>query len=237
MTSLTQIANLGGGNPTVEASTGGAQDLVSSQQFLELLVAQIQNQNPLEPLDGTEYVTQLAEFAGLEQLTQVNDGIDVLGGGIGAQISQNYVGMLGRDVTFTGNDVILDADGQTEIVYALQDTAADLTLTLFDENDLAVGTIGNAPREAGLQTFAWDGTVDQNGETVTLSPGSYTFRMSAQDADGETVEGQTFGSGRVTGVTYENNGQPELIIGDRRLSPAQVIKVVESSDATEGNQP
>ncbi|MEL6185887.1 MAG: flagellar hook capping FlgD N-terminal domain-containing protein [Myxococcota bacterium] len=235
MTSLTDIANLGGGNPSVGSVTSGTEELVNSQQFLELLVAQIQNQNPLEPLDGTEYVTQLAEFANLEQITQVNDGIDVLGGGIGAQISQAYINMLGRDVTFTGNDVILDADGRTEIVYALQDTASDLTLTLFDENELPVGQVTGAPRAAGLNTFDWDGTVQQNGETIVLEPGSYTFRLSAQDAAGETVTGQTFGSGRVTGVTYENGGQPELIIGDRRLSPAQVIKVVEPTGDREGN--
>lgn len=229
MTSLTEFASLGAstaaGNPS-SAPTGASQDLVSSQQFLELLVAQIQNQNPLEPLDGTEYVTQLAEFAGLEQLTQVNSGIGSLGQGIGAQITQDMVQMLGTEVTYPGNEVVLDADG-VDLTYGLAGPASDLAVTVKDENGIVVGTIESAPREAGINTFRWDGTVNFRGRDLQLRPGNYSFELAATDTGENPVVTQTFSSGRVTGVTYERN-QPELMLGEKRIAPGTIIKVVEA---------
>lgn len=235
MTSLTEFASLGVNGTTASANApAGSQELVSSQQFLELLVAQIQNQNPLEPLDGTEYVTQLAEFAGLEQLTQVNSGIGELGQGIGAQITQDYVQMLGTEVTYPGNDIILDSGG-VDITYALQAPANDLNVLVRDQNGLEVGTIESMPRAGGVNVFRWDGTVTYRGESVQLDPGNYTYSLVASDADEQPVATQTFSSGRVTGITYENS-LPELMLGDTRIVPGDVIKVVESrSTSSEGN--
>lgn len=222
MTSIGDVGALGGSTITSGAAIEDP-ELVSSTQFLELLVAQLENQNPLEPLEGTQFVTQLAEFANLEQLTSMNAGLDAVNAGQAGLLSQQSIQMLGREVTFPGNTVALPEDDSVELNYQLNGAAPDLVIEVFDENGLKRGEILRAPRDAGLNTFTWDGrVVTPDGET-TLDAGSYRFTVSASDG-ASSIPAQTFGSGRVTGITYEN-GFPELMLGDQRIVPADVLKV------------
>ena len=221
MTSLTEVGALGGSQNL--ATTPESNELVSSTQFLELLIAQIENQNPLEPLEGTEFVTQLAEFANLEQLTAMNDGLDAVNAGQAGLLSQQAIHMLGHEVTFPGNEVALPEDGSVDLNYQLNASAPDLVIEVFDANGLKQGEILQASRNAGLNVHSWDGqVVGANGET-TLEPGTYRFEVAAQDGT-NGIPVQTFGSGQVTGITYEN-GYPELLLGDQRILPSQVLKV------------
>jgi flagellar basal-body rod modification protein FlgD len=228
MTSLTELGALGGvptANENRANALSGSQDLVSSTQFLELLVAQMQNQNPFEPLEGTQFVTQLAQFASLEQLTGVNEGLDSVNRGQAGLLNQQSVQMLGRKVTFPGREVVLPEDGSVGLKYRLNAAAPDLTISVFDEFGVKRGEISGGPRAAGFNDFEWDGTVMQGGEEVALPPGTYAFEVAATDGT-EDIPAQTFGSGRVTGITYEN-GQPELMLGEKRILPGQVLEIVD----------
>ncbi len=218
---LNTIGGLG-----TEAQNGAAQapgKLVSSTQFLELLVAQIQNQNPLKPLEGTEFVTQLAEFAGLEQLSAVNQGLDAVNAGQAALLSQQTLGMLGQQVSYPGDSVELSSEGSTELSYRLDGTATDLTIVVTDESGTPLGEIRRASRQGGLNRHPWTGEVEGPDGPITLAPGRYRFEVNASDG-GTAVGSETFSSGRVTGITYER-GYPELMLENRRLSPADVIAV------------
>lgn len=222
MTNVQDIGALGG--PTLTGgSAAGRPDLVSSNEFLELLVAQIQNQNPMQPLDGTEWVTQLAEFASLEQLTHVNEGLDAVNAGQAGLLSQQAIQLLGREVTFPGNEVVLPEGGPVELNYQLNSAAPDLLIEVYDEDGIKRGEIPDGPRAAGFNALSWDGTVTTPQGEVTLPAGSYRFQVSATDGS-QTIPARTFGSGRVTGITYEN-GYPELLLGDSRIVPGQVLKV------------
>lgn len=227
MTSLNGLGAIGSEQTSLNGANNSptSQELVSSQQFLQLLVAQLQNQNPLEPMEGTEYVTQLAEFANLEQLTQVNDGITAVNAGQAYQLSQDSIQMLGRTITYDGNEVVLPEDGEVELNYQLNGAAGDLTISVYDDTGIQVGTVTNAPRSAGLNTFSWDGTVTTEDGESTLSGGEYRFEVRALDGD-QPVASRTYGSGRVTGVTFLN-GAVELILGDKVVLPNQVLKVTE----------
>ena len=211
--------------PSSQNALTGSSELVSSTQFLELLVAQLENQNPFEPQEGTEFVSQLAEFASLEQLTSVNQGLETVNEGQAGLLNQQSVQMLGREVTFPGNEVVLPDEGGVDLNYRLNAAAPDLTISVFDEFGVERGEIRRAPRVAGFNVHAWDGTVQNGDEQITLPPGSYRFEVSA--AEGRTpIPVQTFGSGRVTGITYEN-GFPELLLGDERIVPGQVLKILD----------
>ena len=224
---MTSIADFGAIAPPTAPSASPpspAEELVSADEFLTLLVAQLEHQNPLEPLDGTDYVSQLAEFASLEQLTQVNSGIGDVNNGQAGLLSQNSVLMLDREVTYPGNEITLNTASDVEFNYILNSAAGDLTLSVFNANGVKLGEVQNAPRQAGLNTFKWDGSiVGTDGNTTVLPEGQYTFEVSALDGS-SPVSVQTFSSGRVTGVTYEN-GFPELMLGDKRVVPGLILKV------------
>lgn len=225
---MTSLTSLGALDPSIAAQTGAVpttDELVNTQQFLQLLVAQLENQNPLEPLDGTDYVSQLAEFASLEQLTQVNTGLGDINTGQAGLLSQNSLMMLDRVITYPGNEVALPEEEFVELNYQLNGSAGDLVISVFDESGLQVGQIVDAPRIAGFNSYRWDGRVLRNGEEETVPAGSYTFTISAFDGS-NPVPTQTFGSGRVTGVTYES-GFPELLLGDTKIVPGEVLKVAD----------
>lgn len=224
MTSLGSIPTFG--NTTAQQTASAASnELVSADQFMQLLVAQLENQNPFEPQEGTEFVAQLAQFANLEQMTQMNEGLDYIALGQVGLLSQQTVMMLGKDVTYAGNSVSLDADGTT-IMYNLNASATDMQLTVYDDAGVAMGTAQHAPRNAGMNTFEWDGTVrDAEGNVVQLEPGDYTYAINASDGESSIVS-TTYSTGRVSGVTYDND-YAQLMVGGKRILPEDVIRVTE----------
>ncbi len=206
---------------------------VQQTQFLELLVAQMQNQNPLEPMEGTEYMTQLAQFSSLEQLTQVNQGLGVIAEGQAGMISGQAVDLIGKDVTYSGNALVLGEDQSVDITYQLNSAAEDLTITVYDQNGVRMGTVPHGPRAAGMNRHTWDGTVvTANGDEQRVPAGTYTYELEAtRTVDGREapVTSITYGAARVTGVTYEN-GYPELMLGDTgRIVPGDVLKIAENN--------
>ena len=198
---------------------------VSSTQFLELLVAQLQNQNPLEPMEGTEFVTQLAEFANLEQLTLVNSGIDNFANGQAHMSSNQTIDLVGRTVSYPGNNVTLLEGESVNVQYGLNSSAGNLAIAVIDQDGIRRGFIGDAPRKAGDNEFQWNGTVLDQGKTKRLPEGTYQFVYSAFDGT-EAVPVMPYSVGKVTGISFKNN-RPELIIGDQTISPNQINRVTE----------
>lgn len=225
MTSLSEFGAISAATPQSGANASGTQELVSSSQFLDLLVAQIQNQNPLEPLDGTEYVTQLAEFANLEQMTLMNEGIDGVNQGQAVMLARQDMILLGRQVTYPGNEVVLPEEGAIGISYSVNSPAENLVIEVLDENGVKLGEINSAPRGAGFNTHSWDGTIETDGGDTKLDPGRYFFNVIASNG-GTAVASQTYSTGRVTGITYERN-VPQLIVGDERINSGNIIRVTD----------
>lgn len=223
---MSSIAELGG-IPTQPTTTQGQQDpnqLVSSTQFLELLVAQIENQNPLEPLDGTEWATQLAEFANLEQLTQVNSGIKTVDSGIAAQISQQALQYIDRQVTYEGDTVVLGDDGSADLTYSLGGSADEMVIRVYDKAGFEVGQVVDAPRAAGINTWTWDGTVQTASGEKKLDPGSYRIEVEAT-ADGQALQTGSFGTAVIDGVAFLNDGSSILLAGDERIPLGKILSV------------
>lgn len=189
-------------------------------QFLTLLTVQLQNQDPLDPLDTNEMTNQLVAFTGVEQQINTNQKLDdlvslQLGNSLGSSL-----GYVGKDISYVGSDFY--SDGQTPITinYALDGQAVDNQISIVNEEGITVfETVGST--SAGAQEFVWDGT-DEFGNPV--DPGTYSVRIDALGADGEGVGGTTIVTGRVTGVESQN-GSLFLIVGERAVSLGNVLNV------------
>ncbi len=194
-------------------------------RFLNLLITQLKNQDPLDPLDATEFTSQLVQFASVEQQIQQNANLEKL---INlTQVSQvsSMVDFIGTTVEATGQDFPLE-NGEAKFTYTL-DAGADKTTIHIVQNGLTVfSTSGET--DAGKHTFTWDGR-DKNG--VTLSDGTYTAVVTAQDRQGKllTVEHSIFG--RVTGAGAEN-GVVTMFLGDIQVGLDQILSVHETETAT-----
>jgi flagellar basal-body rod modification protein FlgD len=191
-----------------------APDAVNKADFLTLLIAQLQNQDPLNPLDGADFSAQLAQFSALEQLTQINSKIDGLGGGGGAdEVFSPFelLGLLGRDVHGVGSSITV-AEGAASTLQFEVPRAGNVEGVVIDANGRQVASVNLGQLEAGTHTFD-PGSLPN---MPTLADGTYTVLLTQTVGD-QLVPLATTVAGRVTGVDF-NSDPPVLLIGETRLA-------------------
>lgn len=192
--------------------------VVGKDDFLKLLVTQLQNQDPLNPMDSTEFTAQLAQFTSLEQMSNMNESLDSL---LMYQASINNsqtVGFIGNNVVGKGNTVSVVSQGTpAPISFSLAGEANTVGLSIYDSTGKLIRVIDVGSMSSGEQSLIWDAK-DQSGNAVT--PGAYTYKITAKDSEGEEVEVTAYASGKVTGVTFKDGvsylemGQQQIPIGD-----------------------
>jgi len=189
-------------------------------QFLTLLVAQIKNQDPLKPMETTEFTSQLAQFSSLEQQFDMNKSLMEIKESLAVRENGNILDFIGKTVKTGDNSIFINDGDASAGVFNLQDRA-DVVISVYDEAGLEVGRIYEGWKDAGEHDFVWDGRAD-NGDK--LSDGFYTYQADARDEKGYSVPCDTYFAGKVTGVTYET-GDPYLMIGNKLVVPEDVVEI------------
>jgi flagellar basal-body rod modification protein FlgD len=195
--------------------------------FLKLLTAQLQNQDPLEPMDASEFTQQLVQYSSVEQNIYTNKNLETLialhkAGGLG-----NSVGYIGREVTATDDRAAL-AGGEADWTYTLPRAAESVSLVVTNEAGQTVFS-GTGPTTAGENTVAWDGKT--NGG-ANAPDGVYRLKVKALDSTGAELTAPLTLRGRVTGVEAID-GSVVLDVGGVRLKLNDVTAVREVAAATE----
>ncbi len=213
---------------TAAGQTGNSQrnDDLGKQEFLNLLTTQLANQDPLDPMDNTEFVAQLSQFSSLESLVNIGSAVEQLAIAQAVSNSSNMVGYIGKEVVHGGNGFDYSGEGGKDIEVEVADAASKVTVSVYDENGELVATVEGGPMAEGRGSVEWDGT-DVNGQPV--DEGSYTVKVSAEDSDGNAVNATTRQTGTVSGVTYEN-GYPELIVNGEKVALGDIVEVTGSGD-------
>jgi len=219
-------------------ATGTAQPATSKptvlgkDDFLNLLITQLQNQDPLNPTDSTEFTAQLAQFSSLEQLNNVNTNLEQLQNFQASANNSQAVSLLGKEITTNGNFLQLTDGGPVGFDLSLSGDAATVVSSVYDSTGGFVKSFESQNMAAGQHTLFWDGT-DRDGNPAV--DGSYTFEILAADADGHDIKTETFFTGTVDKVTFENN-TPFLISGNQKIAVGDVIKVATPQNREEGPQ-
>ena len=190
---------------------------LGKNEFMQLLVAQLQAQDPLNPMDSSEFISQLAQFSSLEQLQGINDKLDDLTPNISGAAN-----IIGREIEALGNQVMVGDGVAGDIYFELADEATEVYVTISDSNGAYIRSITTGSLGAGNQMVAWDGT-DDNGNTVP--DGTYTVEIQAVGTNGNAVEATPLIKGTVTGATFEN-GLTYLLIGDNAIPLSNVTKII-----------
>ncbi len=224
----TTIADIGlNSAPTGSGIATGSAEL-GKEQFLQLLVTQLQHQNPLEPTTNEDFIAQLATFASLEQLQDINTGTRT--GLLMQQSVTNALstGLIGKDVLIDTSTVsvargaasqfVVDLDGEAIVTVKVTNADGDTVRTLEISDD------GGLPLAAGEHQFTWDGK-DDNG--VAVPDGDYTISVTAADAEGAAVGASTWLRGHVAGVRF-SEGIAYVIVGEMEFNLADVIEVREA---------
>jgi flagellar basal-body rod modification protein FlgD len=213
----------GGANTTTPAKNGGT---VDKEAFLKLLVAQLKQQDPLSPMEGTEFVAQLAQFSMVEQAMAQSAQLELISLQLTGIASNEAVSLIGKEVTVRGDKLAFDGENATGMSVTLAEPAETVTVTIRDENGNAVRTMEMGAQDAGPMSIEWDGT-DDNGQKVAA--GNYSVEVSARDASGAPVEVSQDVTGRVVGVSFEK-GYPELELDSGQRAPISDLVSVAGVD-------
>ena len=211
---ITGVTDIRTDNSSSSVKPGGE---LGKNEFLKLLVAQLQAQDPLDPMDSSEFISQLAQFSSLEQLQSINDKLDDLTPNISGAAN-----IIGREIEALGNQVMVGDGVAGDIYFELADEATEVYATISDSNGAHIRSIPTGSLSAGNQMVTWDGT-DDNGNTVP--DGAYTVEIQAVGTNGNAVEATPLIKGTVTGATFED-GLTYLLIGDNAIPLSNVTKII-----------
>jgi flagellar basal-body rod modification protein FlgD len=201
-------------------------NILGKDHFLNLLVAQLKHQDPLNPMDSTGFTAQLAQFSSLEQLQNVNSTLENMASAQTDQANNQAVYYIGKSVTARGNTVQLGSDLTGQINFELKGDAQAVFVNIYDSFGRYVRNIETGPKSAGYGQIDWDGR-DSNGNMVPQ--GSYTYEMLAVNADNDPVAAESFATGRITGVNFKN-GTAYLMADSLEIPLDTVIRVSETTD-------
>ncbi len=189
--------------------------------FLELLVTQLQYQDPLNPMDSTAFTAQLAQFSSLEQLNNVNKNLEYSRLYQASINNSQAVSFIGKDIRALGDSIGVNNGISSSLFFQLAAKADDAVINIYDVDDDLVKIIETGALDPGEQTMEWDGT-DNQGNAVT--DGEYRFEIMAYDGSGERVDAATYTAGRVKGVRFKDN-KAELLVGNRPIALGDIIEV------------
>ncbi len=177
-------------------------------RFLNLLITQLKNQDPLDPMSSNEFTSQLVQFAGVEQQIQSNSNLEkILESQQSSQLG-SMIGYIDRTIEAEGYSMPVE-NGTGQFTYELDASASNNTITIRDAAGKVV-YFTDGETMAGKHTFTWDGK-DNHG--MPLDDGTYTVTVSAHDTRGEMMNVVQTTIGRVTGVRIDGD-QTYLEVGD-----------------------
>ena len=209
---------------------------LDKDSFLLLMVTQLKYQDPLNPMEDTEYIAQLAQFSSLEQLTNLNTGMESLTAATNNQQMINATSYIGKQVSISGNSIgMTTTNGVTSVSsfrYAFNDTVVNGSLSVKD----AAGNTVYA-EELGLKSagttfeFNWNG---RNLKGEQMPDGVYTVNLAAYNSSGEAVLSDQVVDATVTGVVNEGGTVYIGLDGGQLMPLADVRQVTEPKVVSNG---
>ncbi len=213
----------------VTLSSSERSDALGRDDFLKMLVAQLENQDPLNPQDSTEFTAQLAQFSSLEQLIAMRESIEAMTGsqasGQATTQALTAAGLIGREV-LVESDAFELVSGVPPLAVELESAADGATFTVRNASGVPVFETELGALRAGRTEIAWDG-LDERGNA--LDPGVYRLEVLAS-SDVNPVPTTTLVRTRVTGAAFTDD-EPQIQLGAVSVGLSGVREVREAEGA------
>jgi flagellar basal-body rod modification protein FlgD len=191
--------------------------------FMKLLVAELKQQDPTDPVKAREMITQLSQLSSVEKLTAVEKDLSDMKAQNTGVASVQTAGLVGRTVTAETNRLALTPSGNATGQYVLGKNAADVKVTVRDAHNNVVRTLTDHNQALGAHSFVWDG-IDDAGNRAPSAQYSFEVAATAGDASKSPVSVSTRLTGVVSQVSYAN-GEAELVVGDAHIGFGDVISI------------
>ncbi|ONH57239.1 flagellar basal-body rod modification protein FlgD [Pseudomonas cedrina] len=218
----TATTNSGVGDATKTAT--GSQSL-GKDAFLQLLVTQLKNQNPLSPQDNGAFVAQLAQFSSLEGINTLNDSVNNISSNFSSSQALQASSLVGRSIITQTDKTLVDTSKSMTGSVAVPAATGNVSIKITDKDGNVVRTLELVDQNAGNSDFIWDGK-NEKGEVAPA--GTYTFNATTKNDKGDAVALATSLPATVTSVTLSKTGGEMLLnlaggMGSVKLSQIQTI--------------
>lgn len=209
---MTTVTGAAGMNPAAALANAQTKSLMGDTQdrFLTLLVTQLQNQDPLNPMDNAQVTSQIAQLSTVNGIQQLNNTLLALSGQMDMSQSLQAASLIGREVLLPGEKVSLGSDPAdpthktaTPFGIDLIRGSARTVVSILDAGGALVRKLDLGAMDAGVYPLTWNGQ-DESG--VPAPDGAYSVQVAAYDADGQPVSAQALTSGRVNSIAYTSEG-------------------------------
>jgi flagellar basal-body rod modification protein FlgD len=200
----------------------GTETGLGQDAFMKMFLAQMTNQNPLDPMDNTEFTAQLAQFSSLEKLTAIADSLAGFGRLEQAYAKTQALSYLGREVTVSGGTMPVISGYSNSVLFNL-DSPAYVFMRVTDPSGQVVTNRDLGYKSEGItHEITWDGVSDDG---TLVADGAYKVSLYAYDANGSLVSVK---NQQVTGIVTgyeESDGTTYLLLGDAAIDISKVINV------------
>jgi flagellar basal-body rod modification protein FlgD len=193
---------------------------VDRDAFIKMFLAQLEHQDPLNPMDGSEFASQLAQFSSLEQLFNANENLEALTAAQDNQARYESLNLIGKEILAEGSGMVLTGGKPAQGAFDLKESA-ECTAVITDERGVPVRTLFLGTLRAGSHEFAWDG---ENSAGEEMPEGKYTFEITALNGIGESVPVARKVLGTVDRVRVEGDAST-LYVGDIPVELGSVVDV------------
>jgi len=200
----------------------GAQSLAGNfDTFLQLLTTQLQNQDPLDPLDTSQFTQQLVEFASVEQQINTNTNLQSLIALQQASEATSALQLVGETVTVNGSTAALSNATDSPATWSISSPSPATANVTITNSSGQLAYSGTLSLNAGQQSFSWSGQGSNGG---TWPDGSYTLSVQAAGANGQPVTVTTQVEGVVSGVNVSQN-PPTITVGGQNVPISQIQSI------------
>ena len=182
------VVGIDAAGPSNNALSAPNPNILGKDDFLTLLVTQLQHQDPLNPQDSTEFTAQLAQFSSLEQLGNVNDNLEYLKLAMSSANNTEAVSLIGKQIIAAGNSIQLDDGAGVACNFELAGDTSAVAVNIYDTNGNFIRAFEGGALNAGAHALEWDGK-DSEGKSVP--DGAYTFEVLAVDYNNQMVNATT----------------------------------------------
>jgi flagellar basal-body rod modification protein FlgD len=195
------------------SSTSSTQTL-NENDFLQMLVTELQNQDPTNPLQSTDLAAQLAQFSSVSELQTLNSNVQNSTNAnllMTQSISNTMAAtLIGKQVKINTSQISFDGSTKPTLGFSLSSSAADVQVKIMNSDGTVVRTIDEGPMASGDNTATWDGKDDSGN---SLSAGNYSFSVNATDSQGNQLSPSLYILGTVQGVKFSSSGASLLVDG------------------------
>jgi flagellar basal-body rod modification protein FlgD len=207
---------------STDTTTSTSTTSLTSEDFLTLLVTELEYQDPTEPMDNTEMVNQLTQYSQLDELTSIDDTLTSLSEDLTTAAATSGLSYLGKEVEADGYSLSKEGDDITSVYLELEEDAATVTVNIYDSSGTIVQTATLSDLEAGSYSFDWDG-LDSDGDEA--DDGIYYITATAEDSDGAEVDVSTSTAGTVSGISTTDDGVVLILDDGRTVNMSDVTLV------------